>query len=202
MSIRSLLEYVGVKVGPVIKVGDRAVDHQYLSTGCLHGEHDYCKATESRAGAKRPAQCKWCAAPCTCSCHADQPVDVSDQERPAPVDWQAVVKRRERELKAVGKRIQIAYRERARLVALLAALYPSALVTDGDPAEPDWPVLYVTLPTGQASWHIAPDDVELFSHVDVYDNATPGAPQWDGHTTEEKYERIAAHVRAVRHGEG
>lgn len=73
MSIRSLLEYVGVKVGPVIKVGDRVVDHQYLSTGCLHGEHDYCKAMEGRAGAKRPAQCKFCAAPCVCPCHKEQP---------------------------------------------------------------------------------------------------------------------------------
>lgn len=41
--------------------------------------------------------------------------------------------------------------------------------------------------TTQATWHIGEDDLELFRHVrtDVYE-------PWDGHTTEAKYERIAA----------
>ncbi|MFJ4828428.1 hypothetical protein ACIP79_00580 [Streptomyces sp. NPDC088747] len=69
MTIRGLLRHVGVKVGPVIKVAGRVVDHEYLSTGCLHGEHDYCKATAGKAGAKQPAQCKFCGAPCICECH-------------------------------------------------------------------------------------------------------------------------------------
>lgn len=43
--------------------------HRYLSTGCLHGEHSYCQNSTGAAGAKVPAQCKFCAAPCTCSCH-------------------------------------------------------------------------------------------------------------------------------------
>ena len=38
--------------------------HHYLSTGCLHGEHDYCKSMVGQAGTKRPAQCKFCAAQC------------------------------------------------------------------------------------------------------------------------------------------
>ena len=75
------------------------------------------------------------------------------------------------------------YRERAHLVAHLAALYPSHL--QPDPAAPDWPVLYVSLPTGQATWHISENDLDLFTHVrtDMYE-------AWDGHTTQEKYERL------------
>lgn len=38
MSIRSLLEYVGVKVGPVIKVGDRVVDDQSSTPAAKPGE--------------------------------------------------------------------------------------------------------------------------------------------------------------------
>jgi hypothetical protein len=46
--------------------------HRYLSTGCLHGGdgHRYCAApTSSRDNPKRPAECKFCSAPCICSCH-------------------------------------------------------------------------------------------------------------------------------------
>jgi hypothetical protein len=46
-----------------------------------------------------------------------------------------------------------------------------------DPNEPDWPVVYIDLPTGQVSWHIEP-----------YKGT------WDGHTTEDKYRRIARFV--------
>lgn len=45
--------------------------HRYLSTGCLHGRHDYCQAMTGHAGAKRPAECKFCAARCICACHQD-----------------------------------------------------------------------------------------------------------------------------------
>ncbi|MFD7922480.1 hypothetical protein ACFV3R_25050 [Streptomyces sp. NPDC059740] len=44
--------------------------HVYLSTGCLHGEHGYCQRHTGLSGAKTPAQCKFCAAPCTCPCHS------------------------------------------------------------------------------------------------------------------------------------
>lgn len=61
--------------------------HLYLSTGCLHGKHDYCKSPRvthqplaRRADGmvvvdnpttmpKRPAECKFCGAPCVCPCH-------------------------------------------------------------------------------------------------------------------------------------
>lgn len=44
--------------------------HHYLSTGCYHGDHDYCRSMTGLAGAKRPASCKFCQAPCQCPCHA------------------------------------------------------------------------------------------------------------------------------------
>lgn len=82
-----------------------------------------------------------------------------------------------------------AYRERAQLVALLAAIYPSTWGIDPDWT--DWHVVYVQLPTGQASWHISPADRDLFAHV------LGPAGDWDGHTTEEKYERIRALVEQL-----
>jgi hypothetical protein len=47
-----------------------------------------------------------------------------------------------------------------------------------DPAEPEWTVAFIELPTGQVSWH-------LQQHQQ----------QWDGHTTQEKRDRIYAYAR-------
>lgn len=44
-------------------------NHVYLSTGCLHGNHTYCQNPTGQSGSKRPSECKFCAAPCTCECH-------------------------------------------------------------------------------------------------------------------------------------
>jgi hypothetical protein len=44
-------------------------EHEYLSTGCLHGRHDYCQNKQGQAGPKRPGECKFCGAPCICPCH-------------------------------------------------------------------------------------------------------------------------------------
>ena len=52
--------------------------------------------------------------------------------------------------------------------------------------EPEWAVVIVDLPTGQASWHVAPDDMDLFTGVPRSEINT-----WDGHSTEEKYARLA-----------
>lgn len=90
------------------------------------------------------------------------------------------------ELVATKDALNAAYRERAHLVALLAAVYPSH-VGCTDPDAPGWAVVTLQLPTGQAAWHIAPDDEGLFQHVEQEPgNAIP----WDGHSTEEKYRRI------------
>ena len=83
------------------------------------------------------------------------------------------------------------YRERAHLVAHLAAVYPSCIGYT-DPAEPDWAVVTINLPTGQVTWHVAPDDMDLFGHV-----AATGTDLFDGHSTEEKYARLDAHTSAL-----
>ena len=77
------------------------------------------------------------------------------------------------------------YKERAHLLALLSRHYPSGFSPGADPEYPDWPILFINFPTGQATWHISPDDVSLFNHVPV-----TWEDEWDGHTTEEKYRRI------------
>ena len=79
-----------------------------------------------------------------------------------------------------------AYEERNFLAAALAKIYPS--YTYLDPSEPDWPILYVDLPTGQVSWHVPFNFWEKYlGKLNVV-----GANPWDGHTTEEKYERLQA----------
>lgn len=48
-----------------------APEHRYLSTSCLHGQHHYCASNTGLNGAKTPAQCKFCDAPCICHCHPE-----------------------------------------------------------------------------------------------------------------------------------
>lgn len=45
--------------------------------------------------------------------------------------------------------------------------------------DPEWPIAFIELPTGQASWRVP-------QHVRA----------WDGHTTEEKYARIERFLRS------
>ncbi|MFI8853652.1 hypothetical protein ACIGW3_26150 [Streptomyces sp. NPDC053499] len=82
-----------------------------------------------------------------------------------------------------------AYRERAQLLAWLAALVPAVLAPAPDIDEDGWQLLYLDTPAGQLSWHIHPRDTALFGHVEHVPTDDPRA-QWDGHTTAEKYERI------------
>jgi hypothetical protein len=81
-----------------------------------------------------------------------------------------------------------AYAERNKLVALLSKLFPSCLgrhEEEDTSWENDWRwIVYVTLPTGQCSWHIHDSDLPMFGHLEK------GDVKWDGHTTEEKYQRI------------
>jgi hypothetical protein len=54
-----------------------------------------------------------------------------------------------------------------------------------DPAEPEWPVAFLELPTGQISYHLQAHSVE-----------------WDKHTTEEKQIRLLKYVASVNSGGG
>mgnify|MGYP001444870064 FL=1 len=82
------------------------------------------------------------------------------------------------------------YRERAHLVAYLASLWP-AKICDNDPNAPDRSVIYVKTPAGQMAWHIADDDLDLFTHVPRVDPDDPGAPAWDEQATHDRYARLA-----------
>lgn len=71
----------------------------------------------------------------------------------------------------------VAFAERYELVfacihAAIQLGYPAGVAID--PRVPDWPVAYIELPTGQVSWHMP-------AHPNPY----------DGHSTAEKYARIA-----------
>ncbi len=86
------------------------------------------------------------------------------------------------------QQVDRAYWERNQLVAFLSRLYPSwsAPATDTDPGE-YWHVVYVESPAGQLSWHVHESEMGHFQHLDGNEPGT-----WDGHTTEEKYDRLRA----------
>jgi hypothetical protein len=79
-----------------------------------------------------------------------------------------------------------AYTERSQLVALLARLYPAGIRrTEIAGWDPEWEgCVYIELPTGQVSWHYHDREAYLFEGLPAY------TKPWDGHTTEQKYERI------------
>lgn len=73
------------------------------------------------------------------------------------------------------------YETRNRLVVTAVAMALWLGLDAGfriDPTEPEWPVAFFQLPTGQASWHLPQFQVE-----------------WDGHSTEEKYRRVNEFIR-------
>ena len=90
--------------------------------------------------------------------------------------------------------LRAVYRERAHLLAFIASLFPSHIGYT-DPSEPDWAVLIIETPAGQLSWHIAPDDLELFTHVSTTSSM---CRSWDGHSTDEKYRRVRALTKSAR----
>ncbi|WP_328439339.1 hypothetical protein OHA71_23665 [Streptomyces sp. NBC_00444] len=85
-----------------------------------------------------------------------------------------------------------AYRERAHLVALLAAYTDGAVVAPApDVDEPGWQIAYLYPGGRQASWHFSPRDADLLEPLEHVPADDPRA-QWDGHTTDAKYAHIAA----------
>jgi hypothetical protein len=86
-----------------------------------------------------------------------------------------------------------AYEERNRCVALVArmALALGFKAGTARTAIEGWHeswhgCVYVQLPTGQASWHFHDSQAALFADLPAFDGA------WDGHSTPEKYERVAS----------
>ena len=80
-----------------------------------------------------------------------------------------------------------AYLERNKVVAALARCFPSGIATTAiEGWHKEWHgCVYIDLPTGQVSWHFHD------SHAYLFEGLPPYTKPWDGHTTEEKYERLA-----------
>lgn len=85
-----------------------------------------------------------------------------------------------------GKRI--AYWERNQLVSALSKLFPASLERhQGAGWEDDWRwIVMIIIPTGQLSWHIHDSDLGHFDHLERQTKKY----EWDGHTTNEKYDRL------------
>lgn len=90
-----------------------------------------------------------------------------------------------------------AYHERNLLVAYLAGQYPSHIKlhpAEDTAWEADWrTIICVHGPTGQMTWHVHDSEAPLFGFL----NRKPmpdfeATCTWDGHTTEEKYQRLAS----------
>lgn len=86
-----------------------------------------------------------------------------------------------------------AYSERNKLVALLARIAPWMGWASGRGHHPeedqswerDWrTIVFIDLPTGQAAWHFHDSEQRILGWLPRY------LKPWDGHTTEEKYERV------------
>lgn len=152
---------------------EEIADPMHISLVCRlkRGQpHPPCSGTCDRSihsdPGSDPGKGLLCHQPCECNCHAGP-------------------------LVITGTETDVVYRERHHVIAHLAAIYPAVMVLNADQDEPDWPVLFLELPTGQVSWHIAPADMDLFRHVPI------GTTQWDGHDVAEKYRRLDEHTKAI-----
>lgn len=82
------------------------------------------------------------------------------------------------------------YAERNKLVCALSKLWPAHLAQH--PAsdtswDPNWRnIVCIHSPVGQLCWHIMDSELPMFEHLALKAN------DWDGHTTEQKYERLAS----------
>lgn len=97
------------------------------------------------------------------------------------------------EIQKLTEQKDSAYRERNQLVALLARMaqklgysaWRARHREDDSSWEADWRnILFVELPTGQASWHFHDSEAHLLKEFPKGENS------WDGHGMAEKYERV------------
>ncbi|MGR7003434.1 hypothetical protein ACU686_44760 [Yinghuangia aomiensis] len=83
------------------------------------------------------------------------------------------------------------YRERAHLVAFLAATNPAVLVENA-PDAPGWAIVYVTVGPWQMTWHIAPADLDSVPPRRTRPRGRPPRPM--GRTLHNRQIRPPAHV--------
>lgn len=109
--------------------------------------------------------------------------------------WSRIKMNGFKKIKLYKKQIEVltqsknyAYYERDQLVCVLSKLFPAHLTKHPESDlswEKDWmTIVCVHLPTGQATWHIPDSELKYFTHLKYETN------HWDGHTTEEKYDRL------------
>ncbi|GCD99758.1 hypothetical protein [Embleya hyalina] len=96
---------------------------------------------------------------------------------------------------AIETIIEPVYRERAQVVADLAARWPAVLVEHA-PDLPEYAIVHVHGATGPMTWHVNRAHLDLFPHVRRVRADHPLA-QWDGCATDEKYTRLQK-LRAAR----
>jgi hypothetical protein len=88
----------------------------------------------------------------------------------------------------ITKELDAVYAERNALVCALSKVWPSHIAQHPeDPSwDPEWNnIVFIQSPAGQLTWHIHERELPMFAHLN------PGPNNWDGHTTAEKYERLA-----------
>lgn len=61
-----------------------------------------------------------------------------------------------------------------------------------DPAEPDWPFVFIDLPTGQVTAHFPASELVAVEWLEKF----PDNKMWDGHTLEEKRARMARFIES------
>ncbi|MFI6959680.1 hypothetical protein ACIBJI_40215 [Nocardia sp. NPDC050408] len=93
------------------------------------------------------------------------------------------------------------YFERAHLSALVAALlaeHAPAVLAYNSTSEPrNWPVLYISLPDiGQICYHVKPDHLWLFEHVEVV-APTSCRARWDRTNKDCHHYRIRAFIQRL-----
>lgn len=59
-----------------------------------------------------------------------------------------------------------------------------------NPSEPNWLVIQIELPTGQVSWYFPTGQVSW--HTPQYQATRDGQVSWDGHSVDERFNRIDA----------
>ncbi len=84
-----------------------------------------------------------------------------------------------------------AYKERNKMLAVLChvLLQQGCCIGLGKHEGENWDdnwlnVVFIELPTGQVSWHIHDSEMPMFDFLSEHDF------KWDGHTTDEKWERL------------
>ena len=106
----------------------------------------------------------------------------------------------DRDIKALINAKDEAYAERNQLVVALAKVFPSHVLEHphSDAGwEPEWrTIVCVHGPNGQMTWHFHDSERQLLAFLG--DVSIPSCAGWDGHSTQEKYARLARLTRAVR----